>query len=88
MLDTIQFDLSLQNTDPNIAIGDTLAVYYSDDGVTWQATAFTCVVDTQTLCNFSSPQLGLFALGTISTNVPPGNTDNNFTGNNSTGSSS
>ena len=48
----LNFDISFQITDANIAVGDTLQIYSSDDGTTWQAVNATCRVDNQLLCNF------------------------------------
>ena len=48
----LKFAISFQITDMNIAVGDTLQIYSSDDGTTWQAVDATCTVDSQLLCNF------------------------------------
>lgn len=61
--DATRFDIAFQITEPKTSIGDTLDVYHSDDGSSWESLGATCVVDAQRICNISTTRLGLFGLG-------------------------
>ena len=48
--------------------GTVLHVYASQDGVVWENLNTTCTIDSQNMCEFTTPHLTLFAVGTITWN--------------------